>query len=105
MHVQQNIKFPHKLPEKAAPHRLRENKDVSSVTTRVPSLDVIGNHFRDTEEIGKTSRNQGRVCLMVGILYCSNASELWSEKEKVGGGKGEVETGEKRAQVPCLGQM
>ena len=102
------VKFPHKLPEqrKLSHHTdLRVNKDVSSVTTRVPSLDVIGNRFPDTEEIGKMSRIQGRVCLMVGILYCGNASELWSEKEEVGGGKRQLEGSVQRAQVPCLGQM
>jgi hypothetical protein len=57
------------------PHRLRENKHVLSATTRVPSLHVIGNRFPDSEEIGKTSRNQGWVCLMVGINYCSGNSD------------------------------
>jgi hypothetical protein len=42
---------------------------------------------------------------MVGILYCPNASELWSEKEEVGGGKRQLVASEERAQVPCLGQM
>jgi hypothetical protein len=97
-----HLRYPNKV---ATPHRLRENKDVPSVTTKVPSLDIIGNRFPDTEEIGKTSGNRGRVCLMVGILYCPNASELWSEKEVVGGGKKQLEAREERAQVPCLGQM
>jgi len=35
------------------------------VPTREPSLDVIGNRFLNSEGIGKTSRKQGRVCLMV----------------------------------------
>jgi len=42
---------------------------------------------------------------MVGILYCSNASELWSGKAKGGGGKKQLEARVERAQVPCVGQM
>jgi hypothetical protein len=97
-----HISYPNKV---AAPHRLRENKDVTSITKRVPSSDVIGNRFPDSEGIGKMSKNQGRVCLMVGVLYCSNAPEFWSEKEGDGGGKRQLEASEERVQVPCLGQM
>jgi len=100
-----HISYPNKV---AAPHLLQGNKDVPSVPTRVPSLDVIGNRFPDAEEIGKMSRNQGRVCLMVEVYFivlmrpsCGREKRRMAEAR----GKGQLETSVERAQVPCVGQM